>query len=195
MNLKVIYKYRYIIPLIIVAVIAMIRYFEIYNTINDFTYQSIKNDNTKMKMYNYLKGKSITKLQEIVKLSAKKNKNRRVILLYNITDCSTCVRNGYTISQIVNNSMRMDNYFIIAEDCTPEQNKALFKSDLSIYYDKGNLLRQDLKYAYTPICIFVDENDIIQELFFINSTMSEKNLRKAAEFIINYMSEQKHDKI
>lgn len=176
-----------LVVVVLAVIIIMFQYYNITKKIYDIDYNSFGNDQIKSKMHQYLVGKSIGDVYRYVcfkTLSLKKNK---AILLYSVYDCSSCIDKGMQISKYVLGINNSKEYYIVASNGLQAQDKLKQGTEIPRIYDEDGRMKKMLKYVYTPVLLFINSNNNIDDAIFINNHMSELVLKKIKIKINNYI--------
>ncbi|MDE5677450.1 hypothetical protein [Phocaeicola sp.] len=137
----------------------------------------------------FLKGKNIN-LDSIIC----DTKDINVIYLFNYYDCETCIHNGFTIVNQIDNQTQKGYVKVIESRC-PEINSLQKRERYYeyIYSDKNDDIRKKLKYSPTPVLLLLDDSKkIIDALITTNLQQNEVNqfIHKCHNSFINHHSDK-----
>lgn len=106
--------------------------------------------------------------------------SNQVLFLYNGNDCDTCIDRGYEMVKKIDSTMNKQSVFIISTSTNigRDQLKNSYKN--FIYNDEHDIIRKELKYIYTPVLIYLNSNNKINEVFYPSY---KRDLKKEKYFL------------
>jgi hypothetical protein len=90
----------------------------------------------------------------------------RCVFLYNSNDCETCVQKGFHLTNILDSIANMQVVFVITSSVNIGSNQLRYGYKNYVYYDEHDLIRNKLKYIYTPVFLFLDSSKKISNVFY-----------------------------
>lgn len=110
--------------------------------------------------------------------------SNRILFLYNGYDCETCIDRGYEMTKKIDSTMNKQSVFIISTSSNigRDQLKNSYKN--FIYNDEHDIIRKELKYIYTPVLIYLNSDNKINEIFYPSYTRDLKKEKCFLESVI-----------
>jgi hypothetical protein len=110
--------------------------------------------------------------------------SNRILFLYNGYDCETCIDRGYEMVKKIDSTMNKQSVFIISTSSNigRDQLKNSYKN--FIYNDEHDIIRKELKYIYTPVLIYLNSDNKINEIFYPSYTRDLKKEKCFLESVI-----------
>lgn len=110
-------------------------------------------------------GKYIKSLPRII--NEKTTNSKILVFLYMGSDCGNCMKNGFRITQKIDSLFNTQIVKVIANNSNISRDHILFNYNNFIYSDDKSLIRQELRYLYTPVFLVLDSNYKILESKFL----------------------------
>ena len=119
----------------------------------------------------WLIGKSINNMDSILDI---KKEGNFFVYIFNYHDCGSCINAGFHISKKIDALYGQQIVYPISSMInTPSEYQRANGYYKYIYIDDKDLIRRELKYAPTPMLLFMSDNNVILNVFFPIDTIAE----------------------
>lgn len=121
--------------------------------------------NTKLeKQKVFLQGKDLNSARKILDDSI--NLGNHILFLYNGFDCETCIEKGFMLAKTLDSLSGKQFVFIISTSANIGADQLRYDYFEYVYYDEHDLIRSELKYIYTPVLLYFDSLERIDEIYY-----------------------------
>ena len=98
----------------------------------------------------------------------------KILLIYTGYDCQSCVDKGYQILKAIQSQNETKKIFIISSNTNIGRDQERNKYYDFVYSDEKELVRQELKFLFTPIILVLDKDNRIMHINFPESSSNEE---------------------
>jgi len=127
------------------------------------------------KLQGHFVNKKLESIDTIL-FDGKKVNESKIILIYTGYDCQSCVDKGYLILKIIRSQNANQKVFIISSNANIGRDQERNEYYDFIYNDKRELLRQELKFVYTPVILVLDKDNCILQINFPETNSNEQKI-------------------
>lgn len=169
-NKKILILFVVCLLLIIYSIIFSFNYTKVENELSKNNKNVMRETSLKKRflMEKQLRGKDLKVLPKIIPADEINTEEEKIILLYSGFDCSTCVRKAFKLVTKIKNLYPLKKIFIIASNTNIGRDQLENQYYKFIYFDENEIIRQYLKFIYTPVFLSVDNNFEIKDVYFPN---------------------------
>ncbi len=109
-----------------------------------------------------------------------------VLFLFSGYNCDTCIELGFNImTHLTDGGMSSDAIFVVGSDTDVGSIQLRYNYRDMIYPDNENLIRQELKFIYTPIMLLFDEKGLVSDVFFPSTEFDKGEAQKFQEHVLS----------
>lgn len=108
-----------------------------------------------------------------------------VLFLFSGYNCDTCIELGFNImTHLTEGGMSSDAIFVVGSDTDVGSIQLRYNYREMIYPDNENLIRQELKFIYTPIILLFDGQGRITDVLFPSTELDKVEAQKFQEHVL-----------
>lgn len=127
----------------------------------------------------FLRGREVQSIEKILNDSIKTK--ARIVFLYNGLDCETCILRGYKLAKSIDSIAQKYVVYIVSTSANIGADQIRYDYSHYVYNDERELVRNELKYIYTPVFLLINPERMIEDVFYPN--ISSNNEEKI--FVMN----------
>jgi hypothetical protein len=109
---------------------------------------------------------------------------KKIILIYSGYDCQSCVDKGFLILKTLLSQNENHKVFIISSNTNIGRDQERNNYYDFVYNDEKDLLRQELKFIYTPVLLILDKDNRIMDVYFPETNSCEQMIVEKINKII-----------
>ena len=106
----------------------------------------------------------------------KESNENKILLIYTGFDCQSCVDKGYKILKKIRAQNETKKLFVISSNTNIGRDQEKNEYYDFVYNDEKELVRQELKFLYTPIILVLDKDNRILHINFPETNSNEDEM-------------------
>ena len=124
----------------------------------------------------FLNGKKLKSIRQIMTDSI--DLTGHFLFLYNGFDCETCLVNGFKLAESLDSLANEQVVYVVSTSSNIGADQLRYNYLNYIFNDEHDIIRSELKYIYTPVFLFFDSSDRIEEVYYPSYTwnINDENL-------------------